>query len=466
MDFGIFPPEINSGRIYAGPGAAPLSAAAQAWAQLADELYTAAGAYESVVAGLTAGPWSGPASASMAAAVTPYVEWLSSTAARAEETAAQAMTAVAAYEAAFAATVPPPVVAANRSLLAALVATNFFGQNTPAIAATEAQYAEMWAQDAMAMYTYAGSSAVATALTPLTSPRQNTTPGGPAGQAAAVSQAVSAPASDAQGIVSGVSQTFSAVPYALQGLAAAAPAATSDPLKTLSDLITIFVSTPSSLATFGALTPFAVIAGPVDLPIAATSTLIGFHSDRIVSWWNGEEVWPGIGPAPVTEFPATLTNPNPNPSPGTVPAPTVSAGLAQANTVGPLSVPQAWTAPAPEVRPAALASPLTGIDSAAAESMEVGSSTTLGDMGLAGMTGRAMAGPPSGGGDGGKVTGQRVVARFGNAAADSEGEPSPVKPRIVVTGVAAEIREITKLRDQGRLTAEEYEKLKNHLLGR
>ena len=60
-------------------------------------------------------------------------------------------------------TVPPPVIAANRSLLAALVATNFFGQNTPAIAATEIQYAEMWAQDAVAMYGYAASSASATA---------------------------------------------------------------------------------------------------------------------------------------------------------------------------------------------------------------------------------------------------------------------------------------------------------------
>ncbi|MCV7061583.1 PPE domain-containing protein [Mycolicibacterium vaccae] len=63
-----------------------------------------------------------------------------------------------AYEAAFAATVPPAVVAENRIQLAMLVATNFFGQNTPAIAATEAAYAEMWAQDAAAMYGYAASA--------------------------------------------------------------------------------------------------------------------------------------------------------------------------------------------------------------------------------------------------------------------------------------------------------------------
>ena len=44
MDFGIYPPEINSGRMYTGPGSGPMLAAAQAWGSLADELYTAASA--------------------------------------------------------------------------------------------------------------------------------------------------------------------------------------------------------------------------------------------------------------------------------------------------------------------------------------------------------------------------------------------------------------------------------------
>jgi PPE-repeat protein len=84
MDFGIYPPEINSGRMYAGPGSGPMLAAAQAWGGLADELYTAAGSYQSVVSELTGGPWSGPSSASMTAAAVSYVAWLSSTAAQAE----------------------------------------------------------------------------------------------------------------------------------------------------------------------------------------------------------------------------------------------------------------------------------------------------------------------------------------------------------------------------------------------
>ena len=40
MDFGIYPPEINSGRMYTGPGSGPMLAAAQAWGALADELYS------------------------------------------------------------------------------------------------------------------------------------------------------------------------------------------------------------------------------------------------------------------------------------------------------------------------------------------------------------------------------------------------------------------------------------------
>ena len=90
MDFGIYPPEINSGRMYTGPGSGPMLAAAQAWGALADELYTAASAYQSAVSELTSGAWSGPSSTAMSAAAGSYVEWLSATAARAEETATQA----------------------------------------------------------------------------------------------------------------------------------------------------------------------------------------------------------------------------------------------------------------------------------------------------------------------------------------------------------------------------------------
>ena len=186
FDFGALPPEINSTRMYTGAGAGPMMAAAAAWNNLAAELNTTASASQSVISTLTDDEWRGPSAVAMATAATPYVGWMHTTAAAAQHAANQAMASAAAYEAAFTMTVPPPVVVANRVQLAALVATNILGQNTPAIAATEAHYGEMWAQDAVAMYGYAGSSASAGKLVPLSDPASTTNPGGLGGQAAAV----------------------------------------------------------------------------------------------------------------------------------------------------------------------------------------------------------------------------------------------------------------------------------------
>ena len=307
MDFGIYPPEINSGRMYTGPGSGPLLAAAQAWGGLADELYTAASGYQSVVSELTSGSWSGPSSAAMVAAAGSYVEWLSATAAQAEETAAQAAAAAAAYEAAFASTVPPPVIAANRSLLVVLVATNFLGQNTPAIAATEAQYAEMWAQDAVAMYGYAGSSAAATVLTPFSSPEQNTDPGRH-GQPSSCGQ----PGHQhlrrqrAEHCFCRFSKRSPRCPTRCERLNVGAVDFPRGPLGTLSDLITIFGGAPGALSTIPdvGLGLLAII----DLPFGIGGTLTGANTDDIISGWNGEVGWPDVGPTPLQAFPATLSN--------------------------------------------------------------------------------------------------------------------------------------------------------------
>jgi PPE-repeat protein len=216
MDFAALPPEVNSGLIYTGPGAAPMMTAAASWDNLAVEMYSAASDYGSVIANLTSGPWRGTASASMAAAVAPYVSWMSTTAAQAEHAAGQAKAAASAYESAFTSTVPPPVIVANRALLASLISTNILGQNTPAIAATEAHYAEMWAQDAAAMYGYAGSSAAASTLTPFAGAPATTSTTGAAAQAATVAQATGT------GTQSTLSQLVTAMPAALQGLASPA----------------------------------------------------------------------------------------------------------------------------------------------------------------------------------------------------------------------------------------------------
>ena len=189
LNFGALPPEINSAKMYAGAGSGSLLAAAAAWNAVAAEMRSAAINYESVIRSLVSEGWLGPSSAKMSAAVAPYLEWLNTTAIQAEQAGAQASTAAAAYEAAFAATVPPPVVAANRTLLANLVASNIFGQNTGAIAATDAQYGEMWAEDASAMTSYTTASRAASQMTPFSQPQADTTTDGTALQSNAAQDA-------------------------------------------------------------------------------------------------------------------------------------------------------------------------------------------------------------------------------------------------------------------------------------
>jgi PPE-repeat protein len=227
LDFGAIPPEVNSGLMYTGPGSGPLMAAAAAWDGVAAELGTATSGYSSVISELTSAPWIGPSSSTMLSAVTPYVSWLSALGGQAEETASRATAAAAAYETAFAMTVPPPVIAANRVLLANLIATNFLGQNTPAIAVTEAQYMEMWAQDAGTMYGYAASSAAASVLSPFETPPNTTTPDAETNQAQAVTQATAQPAANSAQTVANTSSQL----LTIQAAPAATPqaAATTNP---------------------------------------------------------------------------------------------------------------------------------------------------------------------------------------------------------------------------------------------
>lgn len=164
-NFAVLPPEVNSARVYAGAGPAPMLAAAVAWDGLAVELRTAAVSFESVTHGLVTGSWQGPTSVAMAGAAAPYVSWLNSSAAHAQEAAVLARAEAAEFETVLAAMVHPELVVANRFHAVSLAASNFFGQNTPAIAAIESLYEQMWAQDVSAMAVYqAGSAWVAAEL--------------------------------------------------------------------------------------------------------------------------------------------------------------------------------------------------------------------------------------------------------------------------------------------------------------
>ena len=298
-DYGMLPPEINSGRMYAGPGSGSLAASAAAWQALAAQLGSTAAAFQAVVGGLAGSAWQGPSSASMAAAAAPYVAWMTATAGQAEQAAVSTAQAAAAFETARAGVIPPPVIEANRTLLEALIATNFLGVNTPAIAATEAAYQEFWAQDASVMYAYsADAAALTSSLVPFTPPPPMTDPAGLAGQAAAVAQAsgqavgqasqnaamvseqTALPAGmDAQSMLTMGPQLMSIVPQLLQGLAQPAMQGLSAPMQGLGQfqsLLSPFMSMAANPSLMGgAMGAMGAAEAAPMIPPPTTTVLIG-----------------------------------------------------------------------------------------------------------------------------------------------------------------------------------------------
>jgi PPE-repeat protein len=363
MDFGLLPPEINSGRMYTGPGSGPMLAAAASWDDLAAELQATTASYGSVISSLTAG-WQGPSSATMAAAATPYIAWMRGTAAQAEQTAAQARAAAAAYETAFAATVPPPVIVANRALLMSLIATNIFGQNTAAIAATEADYAEMWAQDAAAMYGYAGSSSAASQLTPFGPPPQTTNPAAPAAQSVAVAHATA---------TSGVAQTLQIL---ATPMSAAATTPTADPpsSSTLLQLVSYLVGGFNPIRLYD---PFGAFFDQ-----GFQSFLAPFNNFNMqVAYANalGKAGLAASGAGPGMHVMGSAGG-------------AVSADVGRAGLVGSLSVPQGWASAAPAIRPIAVVVPGTNLGAVPAALAAEGQGSVFSNMALSGLAGRAVAG--------------------------------------------------------------------------
>ncbi len=405
MDYAALPPEVNSARMYTGPGSGPMLAAALAWDSLASELSFAAADYSSAVTDMTSGPWRGPASASVAAAAAPYVTWMGTTAAQALQAAGQAKAAAGAYQAAFAMTVPPPVIAANRTLLASLVATNLLGQNTPAIAATEAHYGEMWAQDAAAMYGYAASSAAASELTPFPEPPPTTS-----SEAAALAQ--TATTSNA-GTQATISQLMSAVPTALQGL--------TTPTSTTGILGSLGLGGSTSAARIGQMenwlglggTDFANPAGVLSLlagtdgsPLGAfinnnalntlfssgfymPGNFLGTMTDFYGLQGAGAAVDAAVGNAAIASAGGLGTAMPGLPGLGGLGG-AVSAGLGHATSIGPLSVPPTWTAPSP-IGAAASALPGAGTG---APTIAGAAPSMLGGMPLSGSAGRGFGEVP------------------------------------------------------------------------
>jgi PPE-repeat protein len=486
MDFGALPPEINSARMYAGAGAGSMLAAAAAWDGLAADLYSTAASYGSVISRLTGESWQGASSASMAAAAAPYTAWMSATAAQAEQVANQARAAASAHAAAFAMTVPPPLIAANRAQLMTLVATNFLGVNTPAIMATEAHYMEMWAQDAAAMYGYAGSSAAASTLAPFTPPAHTTNPGGLAGQAVAVAHATGTSVGTH---ANAIAAHLSMVPQTLQGLAQPIQATSSS--SGLSSMELSLGGLSSLLGGEVGLSPTDMVTLGVDaIGVGSSGGVIGvgliglgvdiLGADTVVA--TEESIAPVAGLGMSGLLPAGgIGQLAPIGGLGSTGA---AASMGNAASVGALSVPQSWaTAPAapisppgaapislpgatalpgtnlgavPPVGPVAASAPATSLGPAA--KVEAGSSGKMfSEMLLASMAGRAIGGAAA------IRRRERGGATNGAEAPPPRSQDDSLHP---VKGIAAELRQLADLRDSGILTDEEFNEQKRRLLGR
>jgi PPE-repeat protein len=375
FDFAARPPEVNSALIYSGAGAGPLMAASSAFNNLSSELSSNAASYESVISQLTGSEWQGPSSQAMAASAQPYIGWLTTTSGQLREAATQAMASAAAYETAFSASIPPPVIAANRATLAALVATNILGQNTPAIAANEAMYGEFWAQDAAAMYGYASASAAAATLSPLTPPAETTNPTAQGQQAAAVSNAVGS---------NGTTATLNNTLGSLQS----AVGSSANPLQSLA-------SSAQSLPAGGLL---SAVNGLLGVPIVSN----GIYNVGVTLAWNSAMMTAtlpllghflagapfGVTLGDVTPlgaglgFGSTLAGAT-APMGGSA----MLAGMGSASSVGGMSVPAAWSAAAPAETGATLAG--SGWTAAADETAGMGGGGMQGVMpGMASAGGR------------------------------------------------------------------------------
>ncbi len=399
ISYSTVPPEINSGRMYAGPGPESMLAAAAAWNALSSELHSAAIEYEAVVSALTAGPWAGPSAVNTAAAVAPYLLWMRETAVQAATAGSQAGMAAAAYEAAFAAHVPPPVIEANRAQLQMLVATNVYGQNTAAISATEAQYSQMWAQDALAMDGYLSASAAATSrLQPFTAPPQTADAAAPVVQAAAVNEASSTAAGNTASSVAAAT-TASSIPssgFPILDAATKIAEAYNQFWTNLLDSIVPFGS-QWYLAAFESLG----FLNAINLTVNNIFLLVNFPTSQWLAHTppipyaspSREMLRAGLGmagsgvlhPIPVSTSAVSAVMGN---------AP-VSAGMGNAGSVvGKLSVPPTWATSTTAIRTVAAA--LTASSEDAVPLAALGAGGLLSSMSIAGMLGSALgAGAPT-----------------------------------------------------------------------
>ena len=170
------PPELNTARLMAGAGPAPMLQAAAGWEALAMLLETQADELAASLATLSS-LWSGTAGERAVAATMPMVLWLRLTSAQAQKRAMQATAQATAYSTAMATTPPLAEIELNHITHAVLEATNFLGINTIPIGFNEADYVRMWNQAVATMHTYQADSAFNLLMEPITTPKPVVIPG-------------------------------------------------------------------------------------------------------------------------------------------------------------------------------------------------------------------------------------------------------------------------------------------------
>ena len=417
FDFAAQPPEVISAKIYSGPGTGSLQTAATAWQGLAGDLQSTAANYQSVISGLVSGEWTGPSSEAAAAAAAPYVSWLSTTAAQAEQTAGQAQAAASAYETALAAAVPPAEIAANRTQLLSLLQTNILGQNNASIAALEAEYAQFWAQDVAALTGYAGSSqAATTGLGSFTEAPQTTNDSGQTTQAATTAQAAA-------------TTSTSSLETILEQIEADATNFLSQVTAVNTDYTKFFTTALGSIPGGSTLATtwtnmYSFISG-AGSQATWTNVINSTQSLGIGQWKNFFVYQPwshGIG---LGSLNGGLSSPG-HLTPG-LGARAASAALGSAQTIGKLSVPPSWASATPAVRLAATSLPEGAFAATAAPTMELPLSA-LNQASLGSLTGGALGSPAS-----------RVVSSTGVRAKVTA--PARTKGPIPLDKVIAQLQE-------------------------
>jgi PPE-repeat protein len=303
----------------------------------------------------------GPSSMAMTAAAAPYVQWLIIAAAQAEVAALQARIAALAFEGALVATVPLPQVLANRARLLVLIATNFFGINTAAIAQTELEYVEMWAQDVAAMLGYhAGAQSMAQALPEFSVPPAALGGGAPAADLSGLAGLVTAPLSFASQFFQGLSSLGTAFVSQLQSVfGALSPAVSllsSTPVATLTSVAQAGMYPATALMT--PMVTLAQSAAPAPAaPAPALSrapALVGASSAPVAAPRSAGSVLSDLQPLAGSGLGALGV---------------ATAGLGGARFVGSLTVPAAWQGS----MPAYIATPaMSGAGSGAPAAAAVG----------------------------------------------------------------------------------------------